>query len=81
LDLDCAPGDRALAERIWEKWSGDEDVYAKLARRQQWMMTLGAELSRRWRDRRKPVVQEKKPAPNQGCPCGSGKKYKRCCGR
>lgn len=25
--------------------------------------------------------QLKKPAPNDPCPCGSGKKYKKCCGR
>ena len=25
--------------------------------------------------------QEKKVYPNDPCPCGSGKKYKKCCGR
>ena len=25
--------------------------------------------------------QEKKVYPNDPCPCGSGKKYKQCCGR
>ena len=31
----------------------------------------------------KPVVKraEKKVGPNDPCPCGSGKKYKKCCGR
>ena len=28
-----------------------------------------------------PVVAEKKIYPNDPCPCGSGKKYKKCCGR
>ena len=28
-----------------------------------------------------PVVKEKKIYPNDPCPCGSGKKYKKCCGR
>ena len=28
-----------------------------------------------------PVVTEKKIYPNDPCPCGSGKKYKKCCGR
>ncbi|MDO4491789.1 MAG: SEC-C metal-binding domain-containing protein [Lachnospiraceae bacterium] len=28
-----------------------------------------------------PVVSEKKIYPNDPCPCGSGKKYKKCCGR
>lgn len=27
------------------------------------------------------IVKEKKPRPNDKCPCGSGKKYKQCCGR
>lgn len=28
-----------------------------------------------------PVRVEKKIYPNDPCPCGSGKKYKKCCGR
>lgn len=27
-----------------------------------------------------PVVKEEKPGRNDQCPCGSGKKYKKCCG-
>lgn len=27
-----------------------------------------------------PIVKEKKIYPNEPCPCGSGKKYKKCCG-
>ena len=27
------------------------------------------------------VVKEEKVYPNDPCPCGSGKKYKRCCGK
>ncbi len=30
--------------------------------------------------RRDPVRVEAKPSRNEPCPCGSGKKYKRCCG-
>lgn len=30
---------------------------------------------------RQTVVAEKKVYPNDPCPCGSGKKYKKCCGR
>ncbi len=29
----------------------------------------------------KVVSMEKKIYPNDPCPCGSGKKYKKCCGR
>ena len=28
----------------------------------------------------KPVAAEKKVGRNEPCPCGSGKKYKKCCG-
>jgi preprotein translocase subunit SecA len=30
---------------------------------------------------RKPVVKEQKIGRNDPCPCGSGKKYKKCCGK
>ena len=29
----------------------------------------------------KPVEVEKKVGRNEPCPCGSGKKYKKCCGK
>ena len=29
----------------------------------------------------KPVEAEKKVGRNEPCPCGSGKKYKKCCGK
>lgn len=28
-----------------------------------------------------PVKAEDKPSRNDPCPCGSGKKYKKCCGQ
>ena len=28
----------------------------------------------------KPIVKTKEPGRNDPCPCGSGKKYKKCCG-
>ncbi len=31
-------------------------------------------------DRKKPVKREQKVGRNDPCPCGSGKKYKKCCG-
>ncbi|MBQ4511262.1 MAG: SEC-C domain-containing protein, partial [Clostridia bacterium] len=27
-----------------------------------------------------PIINDKKIGPNEPCPCGSGKKYKKCCG-
>jgi SWIM/SEC-C metal-binding protein len=29
----------------------------------------------------KPIIAEKKTGRNAPCPCGSGKKYKKCCGK
>jgi SWIM/SEC-C metal-binding protein len=29
----------------------------------------------------KPQIAEKKVGRNEPCPCGSGKKYKKCCGK
>ena len=29
--------------------------------------------------KQQPVHSEKKAGPNDPCPCGSGKKYKKCC--
>lgn len=29
----------------------------------------------------KPVKADEKPERNAPCPCGSGKKYKKCCGK
>ena len=28
-----------------------------------------------------PIIKGKKIYPNDLCPCGSGKKYKKCCGK
>ena len=30
---------------------------------------------------KQPVHKQKKPGRNDPCPCGSGLKYKKCCGR
>ncbi|MDT8718683.1 SEC-C domain-containing protein [Clostridium sp. 19966] len=37
------------------------------------------EILRSWKDS-KTIVKEKKIGRNDPCPCGSGKKYKKCCG-
>lgn len=41
------------------------------------------EMLTRWEmgEKQMPIVKEKKIYPNDPCPCGSGKKYKKCCGR
>ncbi|MDO4288557.1 MAG: SEC-C metal-binding domain-containing protein, partial [Eubacterium sp.] len=39
-----------------------------------------AEITKAYK-RSKTVVNENKVGRNDPCPCGSGKKYKKCCGR
>ncbi|HCX65441.1 MAG TPA: SEC-C domain-containing protein [Eubacteriaceae bacterium] len=39
-----------------------------------------AEIAKAYR-RSKTVVKEEKVGRNEPCPCGSGKKYKKCCGK
>jgi hypothetical protein len=34
-----------------------------------------------WEDRTAPYTAPEKPGRNDPCPCGSGKKYKKCCGK
>ncbi len=50
----------------------------------QWEKILGAEkideITKDYK-KSKTVVKEKKIGRNEICPCGSGKKYKHCCGR
>ena len=31
--------------------------------------------------KKKPIVKKNKVGPNDPCPCGSGQKYKKCCGK
>jgi preprotein translocase subunit SecA len=38
------------------------------------------EITRNWKDS-KTIVNEIKIGRNDACPCGSGKKYKKCCGK
>ncbi|MEA4989213.1 MAG: SEC-C metal-binding domain-containing protein [Anaerovorax sp.] len=50
----------------------------------QWETILSAEkkeeITKNYK-RSKTVVKEKAPGRNDLCPCGSGKKYKKCCGK
>ncbi len=49
----------------------------------QWEKALSAEkreeIKKKWK-KSKTIVKDKEPGRNDPCPCGSGKKYKKCCG-
>jgi preprotein translocase subunit SecA len=38
------------------------------------------ELKQETNIKKEPIIAQKKPRRNEPCPCGSGKKYKQCCG-
>jgi len=54
-----------------------------------WKYTIGLEPEKpediadleRLLNPQKPKIAEKKVERNEPCPCGSGKKYKKCCGK
>ncbi len=54
---------------------------AALERMKAQMEAATSEISTNRDEELKPLVKGKKPARNDPCPCGSGKKYKHCCGK
>jgi tetratricopeptide (TPR) repeat protein len=71
-------------ETLYEDEGRDDDARAMRAR----MEALPPERARRWSEPAiaapAPVATVRKPPKvgrNEPCPCGSGKKYKKCCGR
>ena len=61
--------DKAAKRKRQESRSYHDDDYISP---KDWMANLGVTMS---------IIAEKKPGRNDPCPCGSGKKYKNCCGR
>ncbi len=61
--------DKATKRKRQESRSYHDDGYISP---KDWMANLGVTM---------PIIAEKKPGRNDPCPCGSGKKYKNCCGR
>ncbi len=45
-----------------------------------WVKDHEKELKQEQQGKVETVVKEKEPGRNEPCPCGSGKKYKKCCG-
>jgi SWIM/SEC-C metal-binding protein len=62
---------------------------AKIFEKNGWEYTIGLEPDKpediasleRLLNPPKPKIAEKKVGRNEPCPCGSGKKYKKCCGK
>lgn len=45
-----------------------------------WVKEHKKELQQEQQGKVETIVKEKEPGRNDPCPCGSGKKYKKCCG-
>nr|MDA3946980.1 SEC-C metal-binding domain-containing protein [Helicobacteraceae bacterium] len=59
-----------------------EEEAAELARQQEIeQKQLALSMQFNHQDSEEPIVMDKKVARNEPCPCGSGKKYKNCCGQ
>ena len=63
----------------YSKYRTQKDTVARAA--QQSGQAVAAGRDTREMQRPEPIHVEKKPRPNDPCPCGSGKKYKQCHGR
>ncbi|CAE6868212.1 hypothetical protein R69746_08239 [Paraburkholderia aspalathi] len=81
-------GDAHEAERHFKIARGDEDAIAAMAAiteerllRLRGLATMAYPFEpAQIVDRPRPIVAEPKVGRNEPCPCGSGKKYKKCCG-
>lgn len=62
-------------ETEWDKWDKFEESIKN------WEMDEDEIFDEFTAPKQIPVVKAEKIYPNDPCPCGSGKKYKKCCGR
>ncbi len=74
------PGERERLGRLWEAFAARRDV-RELGRRWRLMQGLAPEIHALRHEQLIPktVRRERRVGRNDPCPCGSGKKYKRCC--
>lgn len=78
IERSVKPAEAALLARLWRAFSARHRRLAeRLSQRKRHMAELASEHLRR----RTPVARPAaRVGRNEPCPCGSGKKYKRCCG-
>ena len=67
--------DRSLSRRLKDDWPKSiEELEEQQQKRQKLMFNLEDE------EAAKPMKSAKTAGRNDPCPCGSGKKFKKCCG-
>ena len=72
-----AKGKEALLQLAWDSYSAGPGLRERLAERDRKMKQIGPELRRL--SKKEPERTGKKVGANEPCPCGSGRKFKRCC--
>lgn len=76
LERRVEANDAALLDRLWHAFAArHRRLTARLSERNQQMVELAGHSRRRV-----PASSTPRAGRNEPCPCGSGKKYKRCCG-
>ena len=71
--------DRKKLEVLWARFEERHHGIGILQERHEKMRRRGPELNDRWRAAHAPRAKKTRVGRNDPCPCGSGKKYKRCC--
>lgn len=78
-DRDVSRRDAVVLDALWAEYSRRHSVGARLAYRNQRIQLIAPDLvSASGATPSPPSVP--RPGRNDPCPCGSGKKFKRCCG-
>lgn len=89
IELWCQDARESKERELMLLWCEEKGVYSSFGKKRSGdskKILIGDEEmgSYYWEDfepEMKPVVKAEKIYPNDPCPCGSGKKYKKCCGR
>ena len=67
--------------RFEDEYPEEAAILAELCQERGRLRESGVKLKPLDLDVTLPITAERKPGRNEPCPCGSGKKYKKCCGK
>jgi len=83
VDFEALTVPKAVLRRVWRAYAARHQVAQRLRTRKQRLTELGQQVDRSSAPAPAPPQTRAavKIGRNQPCPCGSGKKYKHCCGR
>lgn len=79
IESESKPAKRAALDRLWNAFRARHRVAARIDKRQQQMIELARMRSQTQTPTPAARTTTKGVGRNDLCPCGSGKKYKRCC--